>query len=334
MPLSDSEMNRCTDLLKVLKDDDLFSLADTVTKKQINVGGNRKEALKAIVSFSTSAEELLGRQKINKDVLFKYLITNNVTPSVNSKKPELISEVLMLWKKKTQVEVYNPQPSPFPSPPPARDQASGSHMFNAVRVESHSTVINHPTINYIVSNQYNTVNVNPVGSQAPLDQDMQKLGRTFIHWFYDSLNSHNPSRGTTPKDFGPQHFYKDAQLMVLLLGPPETRENCTGQQAVSDKFLHFVNRENLLFNPNCDHGGMMVKVNPHGLVVVVVCGTVHRENQCLGVFDQMFGLIQDPHLGNNYKIKISKMKLTATSVSNLPRLTDKSQEEILDLAAV
>lgn len=195
-------------------------------------------------------------------------------------------------------------------------------------------VTHSPTFNFIVNNQYNTVNVNPVGGGVSHEQELHKLGLNFIHWFYDSLNSHNPSRGPTQKDFGPQHFYRDAKLMVLLPGPPETRENCTGQQAVSEKFLHFVNRENLLFNPNCDHGGVMVKDDPHGLVVVMVCGTIHRDNQCLGVFDQMFGLIKDPQVDNNYKIKISKMKLKATSVSNLPRLTDKSQEEISDLAAV
>lgn len=60
-------------------------------------------ALKTIVAFSTSIEELLSRQKINKDVLFKYLVTNNVTPSVNTKKPELINEVMVLWSKKSQV---------------------------------------------------------------------------------------------------------------------------------------------------------------------------------------------------------------------------------------
>lgn len=60
------------------------------------------EALKTIVTFSNSAQELLSRQKINKDVLFKYLVKYNVTPSVNTKKPELIDEVLALWMKQSQ----------------------------------------------------------------------------------------------------------------------------------------------------------------------------------------------------------------------------------------
>lgn len=338
MPISDREKKGCIDLLEVLSDCDLYSLADTVSNKKIPVGGNRREALKTIVTFSNSAQELLSRQKINKDVLFKYLVKYNVTPSVNTKKPELIDEVLALWmkqsQKQSQVKVYTPQASPSSSRLSSRDLASASHTFNAVKLESHSVVNYSPTINFTINNQYNTVNVNPVVGGASHEQDLHKLGLTFIKWFYDSLNSHNPSRGVIPKDFGPQHFYGDAKLMVLLPGPPETRENCTGQQAVSEKFLHFVSRENLLFNPNCDHGGVMVKDDPHGLVVVMVCGTIHKDNQCLGVFDQMFGLIKDPQFHNNYKIKISKMKLTATAVSNLPRLTDKSQAEISDLAAV
>lgn len=63
MPMSDSEKKGCIDLLEVLSDCDLYSLADTVTNKKIPVGGNRREALKTIVTFSTSAQELLSRQK-------------------------------------------------------------------------------------------------------------------------------------------------------------------------------------------------------------------------------------------------------------------------------
>lgn len=42
MPMSDSEKKGCIDLLEVLSDCDLYSLADTVTNKKIPVGGNRR----------------------------------------------------------------------------------------------------------------------------------------------------------------------------------------------------------------------------------------------------------------------------------------------------
>jgi hypothetical protein len=42
MPILGTNINDCKELLKFLKDDELFSLADTVTKKQVAVARNRK----------------------------------------------------------------------------------------------------------------------------------------------------------------------------------------------------------------------------------------------------------------------------------------------------
>ncbi|XP_061163117.1 uncharacterized protein C3orf38 homolog [Saccostrea echinata] len=336
MPISGTERSGCLNLLQLLKDWEIFSLADTVTKKQIDTARSKTEAVKAIISFSTSAEELLNRQKITRDVLFKHLVTNNINPSVNIRKPELIAEVLKLWRKDLQVQTYAPQSSLLPTQS-SSVQPGTSQVLNAVKIESHANTTYSPTINYVVHNQYNMVNVNSSSSAGPPAQsnhELQTLGETFARWFFDALNSHNPSRGVPVQDFGPQHFLDDAELFLLKLGAVENREKCSGHQAVSDRFLGFVKGENLLFNPNCEHGGIMVDTNPHGLVVVLVCGTIHRENQCLGIFEQMFGLIKDPRFDNNYKIKISKMKLSATTVSQQPKLTDKSPEEIQDLAAV
>jgi hypothetical protein len=61
------------------------------------------DAVKAILSFSTSVEELLSRQKINKDVLFQYLVSEKVFPPVSSRRPELIIQVLKLWVSDAQV---------------------------------------------------------------------------------------------------------------------------------------------------------------------------------------------------------------------------------------
>jgi hypothetical protein len=211
-----------------------------------------------------------------------------------------------------------------------------STQFSSPRavVNSQSTFTARPTINYVVNNQYNIVNVDSSNNVDPAAQQLQRLGETFTQWFFEALNSHNPSNSQHNIDFGPQHFLDDALLLLLQLGPGESRDKFSGQQAVSDRFLAFVKGEDLLFNPNCTLGGILVRTNPHGLVVVLVCGTIHRGNQCLGVFEQMFGLIKDPRFDNNYKIKLSKLKMTAMAVSKLPMLTEKSDEEIRDLAEV
>jgi hypothetical protein len=201
-------------------------------------------------------------------------------------------------------------------------------------INSQSTFTATPTVNIVVSNLCNIVDVNSSSNADPAAQEAQRLGEAFVQWFFDMLNSHNPCKRQNTKDFGPQHFFDDAMLLVLQRGPGESRSTFSGQQAVSDGFLALVKGEDLLFNPNCSPGGLMVRTNPHGLVVVLVCGTIHRGNQCLGVFEQMFGLIKDSCFDDKWKIKISKLKMTAMAVTQLPMLTDKSHEEIQDLAEV
>uniref|UniRef100_A0A8C6WFN5 Chromosome 3 open reading frame 38 n=1 Tax=Neogobius melanostomus TaxID=47308 RepID=A0A8C6WFN5_9GOBI len=49
-------------------------------------------------------------------------------------------------------------------------------------------------------------------------------------------------------------------------------------------------------------------VVPHGLVMVAVAGTIHRDTSCLGIFEKVFGLIKSP-LDNNWKIKLINLKI-------------------------
>lgn len=45
--------------------------------------------------------------------------------------------------------------------------------------------------------------------------DPQALGQQFCQWFYQLLNSHNPSLGQQPQEWGPQHFWPDVRLRLL-----------------------------------------------------------------------------------------------------------------------
>lgn len=49
---------------------DLLSLSDTVTNKMIVVENDR-EALETILDFTRTAEELLKRKKVQRDLIFK-----------------------------------------------------------------------------------------------------------------------------------------------------------------------------------------------------------------------------------------------------------------------
>lgn len=45
--------------------------------------------------------------------------------------------------------------------------------------------------------------------------DPQVLGQQFCQWFFQLLNSQNPSLAQQPQDWGPQHFWPDVKLRLL-----------------------------------------------------------------------------------------------------------------------
>jgi hypothetical protein len=61
--------------------------------------------------------------------------------------------------------------------------------------------------------------------------------------------------------------------------------------------------EFLFLSPNLDSQGLKCVSSPYGLVMIGVSGTVYRGNSCLGIFEQIFGLIHSHFVGNTCKIK-------------------------------
>jgi hypothetical protein len=59
--------------------------------------------------------------------------------------------------------------------------------------------------------------------------------------------------------------------------------------------------------------------------MVLACGTLHQQDKCVGVFEQLFGLIRDPLACNNWKIKYTELHLTSKStVTSSPTLAEGS----------
>uniref|UniRef100_A0A671L3J7 Uncharacterized protein n=1 Tax=Sinocyclocheilus anshuiensis TaxID=1608454 RepID=A0A671L3J7_9TELE len=75
--------------------------------------------------------------------------------------------------------------------------------------------------------------------------------------------------------------------------------------------------------------GLKCISSAHGLVLVAIAGTIHRDNACLGIFEKVFGLIRSPMDNNRWKIKIVNMKVEAQSGiadKQLPVITYDSKE--------
>lgn len=86
-----------------------------------------------------------------------------------------------------------------------------------------------------------------------------------------------------------------------------------GAEMVSLRLLSLVKEEFLFLSPNLDSQGLKCASSPHGLVMVGVAGTVHRGNSCLGIFEQIFGLIRSPFVENTWKIKFINLRIVGGS---------------------
>ncbi|CAM9100118.1 unnamed protein product [Lampetra planeri] len=89
----------------------------------------------------------------------------------------------------------------------------------------------------------------------------------------------------------------------------EQSEEFLGAQLVSLRLLALTREERLLLSPNLEPHGLKALASPHGLVLVAVAGTIHRDAACLGVYEQVFGLIRSPLDNNSWKIKFVNLKI-------------------------
>ncbi|KAK6179395.1 hypothetical protein SNE40_011767 [Patella caerulea] len=352
--LTEIEKQGFLSILKKLPKRDLISLKDTVTKGQITVEDSN-EAIKVIISYSNTPNSLFKRKKIVRDYLFQYLHENGIVVSVQSDKQHLVNKILELWKS----DLTNSQDCLMQDDDSNSGEGDNSqkHTTTTTTPLQPVTIIQNTHINiHVVQGDQNIVDgshltlPDPVPvyqnnqSCHPINQSNgdkcmnnsssatdQVLAETFVRWFYKMMNSQNPSMNETPEDFGPHHFWNDVRLRLLTVASnsENSAEQFEGCEMVSHRLLAITKEELLLFNPNISAEGVRSKKDPHGLLAISVCGTVHRGNDCLGIFEQDFGLIRDPRFENNWKIKVTALNFRCSNVTTMPKL-----EEDKDLLAI
>ncbi|PNF15905.1 hypothetical protein B7P43_G07985 [Cryptotermes secundus] len=155
--------------------------------------------------------------------------------------------------------------------------------------------------------------------------EVDELARQFTHWFYSMLNQHDVYHQDT--QLGVEHFWKDCNMQLVLnseMGCSKTEVQRSAADVVQ-LICATRTQHNLYFNPNLSHEGVQGKTEHHGLVMVLACGTLHQQDRCVGIFEQLFGLIRDPLACNNWKIKYTELNLTSNSaVTSLPTLAEGS----------
>ncbi|XP_028655685.1 uncharacterized protein C3orf38 homolog [Erpetoichthys calabaricus] len=291
--LSEKEKAGCAEILQSMEVTDLLALKDTVTSRMVEVE-NVQEAIQAILSYSSNAEELLKRKKVHRDLIFMYLARQGCVVPPSSEKHQLISRTLQHWASHRVVI----------------QEAEGSVQHE--------------------SRQFTNSNSNQEISHSI---DYQSLGEQFCQWFYKLLNSQNPLLGQPAQEWGPQHFWDDAKLKFCYTIAEQKLEEYAGAELVSLRLKALVKDEQLFLHPNLERTGMKCVSSPHGLVVVAVAGTIHRNSVCLGIFEQVFGLIRAPHGNNNWKVKFVNLNIRGQDVIEegrtsrmLPVLTLNNQE--------
>lgn len=75
------------------------------------------------------------------------------------------------------------------------------------------------------------------------------------------------------------------------------------------RLLALVRDERLLLSPNLEPSGLKALSSPHGLALVAVAGTIHRDRECIGIYEQAFGLLRSPLDQNKWKIKFMVLKV-------------------------
>ncbi|ETE66242.1 putative protein C3orf38, partial [Ophiophagus hannah] len=291
--MTNRERDGCRELLELLQTDNLLALTDTVTNRLVQPS-NRQEAIHFILVYSQSAEELLKRKKVFREIIFKYLSTKGVKVSPSSEKHQLIYRAKEYWCEGLNV-CASEQTYTNPS---IQQQEDG-------------------------------------GTQGDQDDNKEyhNLAEEFCQWYFRMINSQNPLIGEPQQEWGPQHFWDDVTLKFCYNTSEQNMEQYSGAELVSLRLLSLVKEEYLFLNPNLNAGGLKCTVSQYGLVVVAVAGTVHRSTSCLGIFEQIFGLIRFPPRDNTWKIKFVNLKIVGQNakepVTHIERPCIKYEQEEL-----
>lgn len=148
------------------------------------------------------------------------------------------------------------------------------------------------------SNQQNVVSNELDEEHFPINQ----MARTFASWFYENLNSNRLQASD---------FWPDCKCTVQFLENQQClmEEEYLGAESVFEFCLSLLSKYNLYLNLNISHLGTQGRIDCHGLVLVLTCGTLHKVNQFVGTFEAVFGLTRDPFSQNNWKVNQFNLRL-------------------------
>lgn len=267
---------------------DVLSLASTITLRMVAVE-NMSEAINAIICYADSVSDVLRRKKLKKEYIFKYLHDVGAAVLPHLDKRAHIKALLAYWgSSSSSSEVI-------------AVEAEDDMQVEELEVEE-SEETNNRQMESVYQRDVNVSN---------FTEEIQVMARVFSRWFYTILNGQSVidlSETSIVDNYGPHHFWQDCRLRIRT---PANEQVVEGSQLSSETLKSFLTNYGLILNPFDTEAGVKGWSDPHGLVTVLVGGAVHKNDRCLGVFEQVFGLIRDPTADNNWKIKFSEIRLSS-----------------------
>ncbi|KAK9402246.1 putative protein C3orf38 like [Crotalus adamanteus] len=188
--MNERERDGCRELLDLLQTDDLLALADTVTSRLVQPS-NRQEAINVILLYSQSAEELLKRKKVFREIIFKYLATKGVIVPPSSEKHQLIYRAKEYWCEGLKVCTSE---QTYTNPSIQQPEVGGTQGDQDDNKECHN------------------------------------LAEEFCQWYFRILNSQNPLIGEPQEEWGPQHFWGDVTLKFCYNTSEQNMEEYSGAE--------------------------------------------------------------------------------------------------------
>lgn len=160
---------------------------------------------------------------------------------------------------------------------------------------------------------------------------IHEMSRSFAKWFFDNLNAATISFNDFWTDVVCTAYFYENKCIIM-------DENAVSAEAVHRFLLSLRSVYQLYLNLNDCFDGVQGRIDPHGLVLVLSCGTLHKANEFVGTFEAVFGLLRDPFAENNWKIKQITLRLhnsaAKSAIDAAPTLNDcESMHPLLCLEA-
>lgn len=156
------------------------------------------------------------------------------------------------------------------------------------------------------------------------DDQLMELASKFGEWFYSMLPEMNSG------NFDVNNFWPDSKMRLKF----EYNSNCVdltecGNQQIVNTLKQFVS-SNLKLKPNLlpQYDGVRCRLESHGLLVIIISGVLYFDEQPVGLFDNMFGLVRDSNLQqDNWRIRSLEMLMKlARPIPTIEQLINKYKQ--------